>query len=116
MHSRTRRAALAVQLNQTGRMRLEVSLEEKCGAIRTYVLDNGADDHEWNGAHVRLHQSCALAFPDMPLMPRETSSMLACLCTVHEKPQILSFFLSYIPNSCEVGMRQKAKAVAMKEE
>jgi hypothetical protein len=75
-------------------MRLEVSLENGRGAIRAYVVDNGADDHEWNGvhAHVRLHQSCELAFPDMPLEPRETSnSMLACLCTVHEKCQILSF-------------------------
>jgi hypothetical protein len=26
------------------------------------------------------------------------------------------FFLSYIPNSCEEGMRQTVKAVAMKEE
>jgi hypothetical protein len=67
-------------------MRLEVSLEE----------ERGADDHEWNGAHVRLHQSwCARFFPDMPLEPRETSSMLACLCTVHENPHILSFFLTF---------------------
>jgi hypothetical protein len=78
-------------------MRLEVSLENGRGAIRAYVVDNGADDHEWNGAHahVRLHQSCALAFPDMPLELRETSSSMLRLLVHGARKFPNSFFIAF---------------------